>query len=224
MLPVPGGDWTAASLYNHQVGLPLFFAGFERNRAFKRITDVKLIGLGHVLKKSGYGRRYIIGKKDFAGMADLLTAYGMPVVSEENSIGVYEEALWGLHDYDLFKEAKLQIQELKNDKPFALFLSTINTHFPNGVYDKRMESFVAQRKNNLEFSVSAVDYLINGFIEYLKKENVYDDTATFIFPDHLLMGHGEIVTQLKKYQREMYLITNVNEKKLSKKNPIAFIK
>jgi hypothetical protein len=40
----------------------------------------------------------------------------------------------------LFQEAKLQINEFQKDsnKPFTLFLSTINTHFPKGIYDKRM--------------------------------------------------------------------------------------
>ena len=219
MPSAPGGGWTAASLYNHQVGMPAFFKG-QGNDFFQGITDVKLTGLGHILKTAGYNSRYVVGNKEFAGMSDLLAAYKIQVISEKNSIGKYPKSSSGLYDFDLFQEAKLQIQTLIKDtnKPFALFLSTIDTHFPHGFYDKRMEKFIPKRDSNLEFSVSAVDYLINDFIGYLKKENLYDNTAIFIFPDHLLMGKsGDEIEKLKTSKRQLYLITNISEKDLPKK-------
>lgn len=218
-MPVsPGGDWTAASLYSHQVGMPAFFKG-PSNAVFQGITNVKLTGLGHVLNKAGYNSKYLVGSKEFAGMSDILTAYGIEAISEKNSLGKYPENR-GLYDFDLFQEAKLQIQVLKKDKgkPFALFLSTINTHFPNGIYDKRMGEYIPKRDTNLEFSVSAVDYLIKDFITYLKNEGLYDNTAIYIFPDHLLMGsNGKGIENLKKSKRNLYLITNVGENELPKK-------
>jgi len=81
------------------------------------------------------------------------------------TLGTYPEAPNGLHDYDLFQEARLQIEKLRRNekKPFALFISTINTHFPEGIYDQRMEQFVPKNDNTLEFSVAAVDYLFCYF-------------------------------------------------------------
>ncbi|SHN92518.1 hypothetical protein BHECKSOX_967 [Bathymodiolus heckerae thiotrophic gill symbiont] len=219
-MPVsPGGAWTSASLYSHQVGMPAFFKG-QGNAVFQGITNVKLTGLGHILNKAGYNSKYIVGNKEFAGMSDILTVYGIEAISEKNSLGKYPKNNRGLYDFDIFHEAKLQIQALKKDKdkPFALFLSTINTHFPNGIYDKRMEKYIPKRESNLEFSVSAVDYLINDFIIYLKNEGLYDNTAIFIFPDHLLMGSsGKVIENIKKSKRKLYLITNAGENELSKK-------
>ncbi|MCU7835971.1 MAG: sulfatase-like hydrolase/transferase [gamma proteobacterium symbiont of Taylorina sp.] len=220
MPSAPGGYWTIASLYNYQVGMPAFFKG-QGNKIFQDTADVKLTGLGHILKKAGYNSRYLVGNKEFAGLSDLLTAYGMPVISEKNSIGKeYQKVRWGLNDLDLFKEAKLQLKALTEDtdKPFALFISTVNTHSPNGIYDKRMEKFISKRKNNLEFSISSIDYLVNDFIKFIKHENIFNNTAIFIFPDHLLMSsNSQVMEKLKKTKRQLYLITNTIESDLPKK-------
>ena len=214
----PGGGWTAGSLYKHQVGMPAFFKG-QGNDFFQGTTSVKLTGLGHVLNKAGYNSKYIVGNAEFAGMADILTAYGISIISADNSIGKYPKVANGFNDYDLFNETKLQINELRKNKnkPFALFLSTINTHFPNGIYDKRMEKFITKRENNLEFSVSSVDYLVNNLINYLKKNKLFDNTAIYIFPDHTLMGStGPVHKKLTKSKRKLYLLTNVKESKFPK--------
>lgn len=219
--PIPGGNWTAGSLYCHQVGMPAFFKD-PVNSSFQRAVEVKLTGLGHILKEAGYNRRYLMGNAAFAGMSDILNAYGISVVSQENTLGKYPiDVNIGLNDYDLFSEAKLQLKELRADKkkPFALFLSTINTHFPRGIYDKRMERYVRKRENDLEFSVSAVDYLVGDFVSYLEMNGFLEDTSIYIFPDHVLMGRsGEVIDKLIKTERQLYLITNEEEEKFSIKN------
>lgn len=218
MLVGPGGSWTSGSLYKHQVGVPAFFKG-QVNQIFQGTTDVKLTGLGHVLNKAGYNSRYLIGDATYSGVGDILTSYGIPVISYENSLGKYHKTDAGLNDYDLFKEAKLQINELKGSKkPFALFMSTINTHFPHGIFDVRMKKHVPRIKNNLEFSVLSADYLVNDFINYIKQEGLFKNTSIFIFPDHTLMGSdGPVIEKLSKSERKLYLLTNVSEDKLPKK-------
>ena len=214
----PGGGWTAASLYNYQVGMPAFFKG-QGNDFFQGTTDVKLTGLGNILNKAGYNSKYIVGNAEFAGMSDVLNAYNIPTISQDNALGKYPKVKNGFNDYDLFEEAKLQIKEFQkdDDKPFALFLSTVNTHFPKGIYDKRMEKFISKKDNNLEFSASAVDYLVNDLLLYLKKNSLLENTAIYIFPDHKLMGSsGPVHDKLRKSIRQLYLLTNVQENKLSK--------
>ncbi len=215
----PGGDWTAAAIYNLLVGMPAFFHG-QGNATFQGTTDVRLTGLGHILKRSGYRSRYLIGNAKFAGISNLLSSYKIQTVSEKNSIGEYPKVLWGLHDYDLFQEAKAQIDELSNEKdePFALFMSTINTHFPNGILDERVRQFVAPGKNDLELSIAAVDFFIGDFIAYLERKGLLDNTAVYILPDHLLMGYNQdFHPHLDENKRQLYLITNVNSNVLKKK-------
>ncbi len=219
-MPVgPGSDWTSGSLYTYQVGVPAFFKG-QGNDFFQGVKKVKLTGLGNILNKAGYNIRFVVGHADFAGMSDLLSAYNIPVVSEKNCIGKYPpNAHVGLNDYDLFTEAKLQVNQLQQhqDKPFALFLTTINTHWPNGIYDKRMEKFISNKNNDLEFSVAAVDFLVGDFINYLKEKNLLENTSVYIFPDHTLMGStGVVLDKLRKSKRQIYLITNAKSNTLKK--------
>jgi phosphoglycerol transferase len=232
----PGSGWTAGSLFTHQVGLPAFVnmedksfkskndssnGGAWANLLFQGTRDNKLVGVGNILNKAGYDYKYLMGNIEFAGIKDLLKSYGYKTISQKNSIGKYKPILMGLNDLDLFNEAKLQIDDLllKNkDKPFALFMSTINTHFPIGIYDKRMEQYVSKKENSLEFSIASVDYLIHDFVEYLKKKKLLKNTAIFIFPDHLLMGRGgEVHKKLAMQDRKLYLLTNIGSDQFEKK-------
>jgi glycerophosphoryl diester phosphodiesterase len=54
--------------------------------------------------------------------------------------------------------------------------------------------------------VSAVDYTIGNFINFLKKEDLLDDTAVFIFPDHLKMGDPSMFD--KTGPRDLFFLTN----------------
>lgn len=206
-----GGTWTSGSMYSVMTGVPALFNGFA-NDFFQGASASKIVSLGHVLNKAGYVSKYIVGKPEFSGMKELLKINKFKVISEENCLGKYPETRVGLNDIDVFTEAKLQIEEsLKKNENFALFMSTINTHFPNGVEDKRMEGKLKSRNPYLEYAVSCSDYLLGDFINYLKKINILDNTVFFIFPDHPLMGSGSIINKLEKSQRAMYLITNGNK-------------
>ncbi len=210
-----GTGWTAGSMYAHQVGVPALFKG-QGNDFFQGVENVRLTGLGHVLSRAGYFTRYLIGKPEFAGTTDLLGAYKLPVVSEHNSLGQYPETRAGLNDLDLFEEAKLQVrQAVSKRQPFAIFMSTINSHYPAGIHDSRMEGLVDTTLEGLEFSVASLDYLVGDFIGFLSSEGLLNETVIFLFPDHLLMGKtGKTLEKLKREARSLYLVTNAGEEAL----------
>jgi phosphoglycerol transferase len=226
MPEVAGSNFTAASLYTYQVGVPAFFKG-QSYDFFQGASSTKLTGLGHILNRAGYNVKYLIGTPDFAGITDILNVYDVPVFSHSNSLGKYEKLLNshlpgidGLNDYDLFNEARLQIDEFRKDgeRPFAVFLSTVNSHGPDGIYDERMRPFVNGERSGLEFSVAATDYLIERLINYLQKNDLIDSTSVYIFPDHCLIGgRKEVEDKLSEQKRELYLITNVSESKLHRR-------
>jgi hypothetical protein len=126
-----------------------------------------------------------------------------------------ETTPFGLHDKDVFD---LAIKELKGlietKKPFGVFISTTDTHFPKGFYDARMEAFVEKRDDPLEFMISATDYHISDIISFLEKEGVLENTVVIIVPDHLKMGDDLIFD--KKSERELYFITNSNKLNVEK--------
>lgn len=213
-----GGGWTVGSLYITLTGIPPFFKNADNgNYIFQNLESINYSTLGSVLKKAGYASRYLISDSDFAGTDYLLKANHFQVVSNKNgeNLGAFKTS----NDLDLFSEAKKQLDVLSNKKePFALFLSTINTHFPAGIYDPRMESLIKRKKsdfkNDIDYSVMATDYLIGDFIDYIKSKNLLENTIFYIYPDHTMMGNGAPVRRLASLGRGLYLITNAKERDL----------
>lgn len=205
----PAGGWTSASMYLAITGVPAFF-GSQGNSVFQNSYENKLTTLPDVLKKAGYDLQYFIGKKEYSGIDDLLKTHGFTVKSEKDFQEKYKEVPWGIQDMDLFKEFKKELR-LKNGqaKPFALFLSTISTHFPNGVPDTRIDSLLPPQPTRLEQMVAATDYFVGDLIDFLKKEDLLSNTVFYIYPDHLLMGTQSRV--LEDFdERALYVLTNAD--------------
>ena len=108
----------------------------------------------------------------------------------------------------MFEIAKsLIIEQTKADLPFAIFISTTDTHAPNGIYDQRMETVLnrAFYKNDLEFMIAAVDFIVGDFVDFLQRNNILNTSTLFIFPDHLKMGNPAM---FKNNERGLFLLSN----------------
>lgn len=204
-----GSSWTTASIYTFLTGFPAFFRS-DKNEIFKNTISSKIPNVGSVLKAANYDLTYLVAKKEFSGVQDMLKHFGFTVKSEKD-LNVHEfKGFWGMHDKDLFEEAKREILEKSNTgKPFALFMSTISGHFPNGIYDNRMEKILPPRDSDIEFMASAVDYYIGDLFQFLKNKNLLETTEIYIFPDHLLMNSNSGVIE-KFSDRGLYLITTAD--------------
>lgn len=210
-----GSDWTAGSVYTEITGFPCFFKN-QGNEIFQGVSSTKISGLGHILTKAGYDLNYVLAQSDFAGMRDMLTANKFNVVSEDKFSPNVHRSDWGTHDKDLFNEVKKLIKKKQTgNKPFAVFMSTLDTHPPDGLYDKTMEKILPQQKTKLEFMASAIDYYVSDLMKFLKKENLIDNTVIYIFPDHQLMGTESDVINRFPVNRGLFLLTNVKQNTLS---------
>ncbi|MGB5554800.1 MAG: sulfatase-like hydrolase/transferase [Flavobacteriaceae bacterium] len=210
----PAGGWTSASLYTFISGVPAFF-GLHGNRVFQNNYDNKLTTLADVLINAGYDIQYFIGNKEYSGIDDMLKTFGFTVKSEKDFETKYEKLVWGIHDKDLFEEFKKELEKKKNsERPFAMFLSSISTHFPNGVLDKRLEEDLSPQPSNLEFMTLATDYMVGDLIAFLDKQGMLDNTVFYIFPDHLLMGKASrVISDFE--ERSLFLLTNADPKAIS---------
>lgn len=214
MEQAPAGAWTSASMYIALTGVPAYFST-HGNSVFQSSHENKLTTLPDVLKKAGYDLQYFIGKKEYSGIDDMLKTHGFTVKSEKDFATKYQEVSWGIQDMDLFEEFKKELLLQKNsEKPFAFFLSTIGTHFPNGVPDQRIDSLLPPQKSRLELMVSATDYFVGDLIDFLETENLLSNTVFYIYPDHLLMGKKS--RAIEDFDtRSLYLLTNADQNKLS---------
>jgi len=224
MEQAPAGAWTSASMYIALTGVPAYFST-HGNSVFQSSHENKLTTLPDVLKEAGYDLQYFIGKKEYSGINDMLKTHGFTVKSEKDFATKYQEVAWGIQDMDLFEEFKKELLLHKNsEKPFAFFLSTIGTHFPNGVPDQRIDSLLPPQPSRLELMVSATDYFVGDLIDFLEKENLLSNTVFYIYPDHLLMGKSSRVVEDFE-ERSLYLLTNADPGKLGKsgRSPISQI-
>ncbi|TNE57163.1 MAG: hypothetical protein EP344_11530, partial [Bacteroidetes bacterium] len=210
-----GSDWSAASFYTGISGIPAFFSfGSGGNSIFQNTKSIALTGTGHVFEAAGYQRVFMLGNKAFAGMDEMLSACRFKVKSEVDFGTSYAKVPWGIHDLDLFKEAKKEVKSLKGSgRPFALYLATVSSHGPEGFYDPRVETMVPQKTNsNLEKMVAATDAMVGDFVQYLTAEGLMDNTVIYLMPDHLLMGDPASVDP-SGAPRSLYLITNAKLEK-----------
>lgn len=202
-----GSHWTSGSLYTCLTGFPAFF-GVHGNNIFKSAGDSGMSGISHALKKSNYSVTYLNGDAGHAGMENMLETLKFDKIIDKKNAGVKEfESRYGIRDKDLFELAKDEVRkELDSGNPFAVFISTTDTHFPNGLYDERMEDVISPKDSDLEFMVAAVDYLVGDFIEYLDSLEALKNTTVYIFPDHLKMGDPTLFNGTG--ERGLYLISN----------------
>src|SRR5699024_2688844 len=212
-----GSSWTVGSMYTYMTGIPLFYGGWQTN-PFQQAAQIQLPNLGYILQQAGYQTRYVLGMPDFAGMGDANRLFGIDVVSEQTYPQRYPTAPFGLYDRDVFNLAKHELDKMRTStKPFALFISTVSTHAPEGFPDPRMTKLVAPRDNDFEFAVASLDYNLGQFIDYLQQQGLLANTVFYIFPDHNVMGKGaSVAAKLSQFERHLYLLTNATADVLGK--------
>lgn len=214
LIPNTGSSWTSGSIYTYLTGFPAFF-GIHGNSIFQTSYHTEIASVSQILKQTNHNTFYLIGNAEHSGLKDMLTTLSIDSIIDDRCFeNVYPESNYGLRDKDLFEIAKSLIIEQKNKKEhFAIFISTTDTHAPNGIYDKRMENIVNQTlcKNDLEFMIAAVDFMIGDFVHFLEQKNILENTTIFIFPDHLKMGDPTI---FKNKKRELFLLSNLDHKTL----------
>ncbi|NUF50306.1 LTA synthase family protein [Gilliamella sp. ESL0250] len=212
-----GSTWTTASMYTYMTGMPFLIGGYTTS-PLMRADKTNLVSLGDVLKQAGYQTRYVMASPDFAGIGHTAELFGMQVISEKNYVGQYPPAPFGLYDKDIFDVAQKQISEMRQtNKPFALFVSTVSTHAPNGFADERMRSVISPKTDNMSFVAASLDHNLGLFIQQLKDKGLLENTVFYIFPDHLMMGSGTpTINRLSKKERKLYLLTNARTQDLQK--------
>lgn len=217
-----GSSWTSGSIYTYLTGFPAFF-GVHGNSIFQTSYHTEIASVSQILKQSGHNTFFLIGNAEHSGLQDMLTTLSIDSIIDDRSFhNLYPESNYGLRDKDLFEIAKsLIIEQTKADLPFAIFISTTDTHAPNGIYDQRMETVLNRRlyKNDLEFMVAAVDFMVGDFVDFLQQNNILRTSTLFVFPDHLKMGNPAM---FKNNERGLFLLSNTGNDllKISPEKPL----
>jgi len=172
----------------------------------------------------GYEKLYFLGGS--ANWANILGVFQSNIsnlkIFEEGSYNNENRAdVWGIDDYELFKESDKELQKLdKQNKPFIAYIQTASNHMPFTVPDKK-GSYSPLKETDvsaelLEKSgfksvaqINALRYLdfnIAEFLKRAKKAGYYDNTIFLFFGDHNTAMNP--VTFLAKKESELGTIVH----------------
>ena len=188
-----GSGWTIAGMVTTQCGIPLVTPSHGNSM---RGMDSFLQGatcLGDLLSSDGYSLSYLGGADlKFAGKGKFLASHGFEDIRGRNTLTTLVKnrrymGPWGLYDDSLLDIAYQRYLELSQaDKPFGLFMLTLDTHPPRGNPSGRCSGVEYNDGSNPVLNtVACTDILIGEFVRKINKSGYADDTIIVIASDHL---------------------------------------
>lgn len=205
-----GTGWTTGGIVASTSGLPLIFSLKHKFCKDKVPFMPKVNTLGDILEKDGYNRVFMIGSDaTFGGRRSYFDQHGHYDIQDTVSLkeeGILDKdyhAFWGFEDDKLFEFAKEKILDLsKSSKPFDFEMLTVDTHHPYGYQSKNCKNLF---KESLSNSIYHTDENLKDFMEWLKKQDFYENTVIVIQGDHTSMAAEYIHdTYSSSYDRRVW--------------------
>ncbi len=216
-----GADWTIASMVAQTSGLPLKFSVDSSSYNVNNNSFLNgVVTLGNILEDNGYNNYLYIGSDAaFAGRDLYFSIHGDYEVFDYYS-AIEEEYIdddyyvwWGYEDKKLYEYAKDKLLELADeDGPFNFTLLTVDTHPTDGYLDETCENNYSYQYANV---VSCADKMVGEFIEWIQKQDFYDNTTIVISGDHLYMESSSFINSLNASDRYVYNTIINSTQKLS---------
>lgn len=200
---VYGSTWTTAAIVAYTSGLPFKVPSDLKNSYHSDHFMQGAYTLGDVLADFGYDNTVLSGSAvSFGGVGDYFSAHGAYDVIDRDSFEAHgfevpesQRNKWGFSDEVTFRMARRIVEEKSaGNRPFHLFISTIDTHFtgytypadPAAGYRGTVGSY-SEKLNNVYATTSRE---VGSFIDWLRKQPCYENTAVVLFGDHLNMTDG----------------------------------
>ncbi|WP_205342985.1 LTA synthase family protein [Denitrificimonas caeni] len=128
------------------------------------------------------------GMTNFIGRND----YVNPVVSDPT---------WGVSDQDMFDRSIIELNKLKDDKPFYALLQSLSNHTPYALPDTLPTDAVTGH-GSLDLHLTAMrysDWALGEFFKQAKQQPWYNDTLFVVLGDHGF-GAPEQMTEMDLYR------------------------
>ena len=204
---------TAASVFASVTGLP----DIENVRTASRnplLQDQRIL----FDQFTGYEKLYFLGGS--ANWANIRSIFQSNIkgltIFEEGSYETENRAdVWGIDDYELFKESNKELEKLANkNKPFVAYIQTASNHMPFTVPDEK-ESYKPLKEASISSELLAksgfksvaqlnalryLDFNIGRFLERAKASGYYENTIFAFFGDH-----NTAMTRTDLYSKEFDL-------------------
>lgn len=191
-----GTGWTVAGLVSQMCGIALNMP-IEGNTFANKHFLSSATCISDILQGLDYTQIYFSGMNaDFAGTKFFFESHGVEV----RDLAYFQaqklipkklpkelKGFWDLKDTKVFELAKEYLSNLNENKPFALYISTIDTHAPRGFVDTTL----CQGKDySYQSAILCADKIISDFVNFVQKSKFKDNTTIVILGDHLSMERG----------------------------------
>lgn len=204
--------WTMGGTVASQCGLPLVVpsGGNAGGKAF--LPGARC--LGDMLKDEGYSLAHILGTTlDFAGEGDFYFGHGFADVKglDELRTNVSSPGYvssWGLYDDTILAASYKKFEELSSrGKPFGLFLSTLDTHYPAGhISGANAGSKYGDGRNPMLNAVHVADRQITSFIRKIQNGRYGANTLIVLSSDHLAMRSTASYLLSRGKRRNLFVV------------------
>lgn len=220
-------SWTIAGLTSQTAGTPLKVAVQGNSYTGYSESLPGVYSLGDILKENGYNNYFMIGsdaefggRKDYFAQHGDYTIYDYNYAKETNLIESDYYVWWGYEDKKLFENAKDKILEAaKKEEPFNFTLLTVDTHATDGYMDSSCKKVFDEAYAN---AIYCSDKKISEFVNWIMKQDFYENTTIIITGDHLTMQYDfydSFNPKENNYQRTIYnAIINSPIKPINEKN------
>ena len=224
---VSGTTFTTAGIVSQSLGIPLKIKPniINYNKSHTHFFK-NIYGLGNILEKEGYQQFCLIGSDKKFGNRDILMKehgnykiFDYYTAIQKKYINPKYKKWWGFEDDKLFKIAKEKLLKLQNKNiPFNLTILTSNTHFPDGYIE---EGYIRKFQDRYSDAIYCSCLQIENFIEWLKKQKLYENTTVVLCGDHLSMDKTHFAKYNKSFKRTIFnLFLNSKTKPISTKNRV----
>ncbi|MEG1545128.1 MAG: sulfatase-like hydrolase/transferase, partial [Tannerellaceae bacterium] len=217
---VYGTGWTIAGITASLFGMPLIIP-FEDN-SYANFADnflPKATGILEVLEHHGYNISFFQGTGvEFGGLKMLIDSHSSHcnindyIHYAKQGYNVEEHrSVWGFSDEFMYARVKEELSNYNSDSPFCIFISTIDTHSPEGHFTP----CVARKYNDFRDVWRSSDYLTSGFLNWLKYQKFYKRTTIVLIGDHLMMRSDFTDRYLEKNCKGREALTAIINSRIS---------
>ncbi|MBQ1183692.1 MAG: LTA synthase family protein [Clostridia bacterium] len=223
---VAGTTWTAGSMVAHTAGIPLKVPfGTADNTYGKEEFLSGATTLYEVLRDNGYYQAVMMGcDSHFANSNVYYTQHGVNKIydyyaARDDKLFPHNyKVWWGYEDKLLYSYAKQELTKIaEGDKPFAFSIKTVDTHHVGGYVCSECEDNYSEQYENV---ISCADRQLGEFVEWIKAQPFFENTAIVIVGDHTTMDAGYISRNVDEdYERFVYnCIINASATAVNVKN------
>ena len=192
---VSNTSYTIAGLVSHTAGIPLKTPVDWNTYKSNGSSLSGAYSIGEVLEDNGYKNYFMLGSDaNYGGRKQYFEQHGNYEIYDyywaikQGKISGNYKVWWGYEDLKLYDYAKDKLLEIsKKDEPFNFTMLTADTHFTDGYMDKECQNKFSNVYAN---SFYCADYKIGKFIEWVQKQDFYDNTTIVIVGDHLVVQEG----------------------------------